>query len=61
MKKEKKAGNLYSTREEVNAARKRYNDLYNEGGEGYVPVFYTVDDYENAKKVLEELRSLLEK
>ena len=57
----KKAGNLYSTREEANAARKRYNDLHNEGGEGYIPVFYTVDDYENAKKVLEELRSLLEK
>ena len=34
---------------------KKYNDLYNEGGEGYVPHFYTKDEYEYYKERLNKL------
>ena len=50
------APKLY-TPEEAKQARINYNNLYNEGGEGYVPHFYTVDEYEWAKKNLAELEA----
>lgn len=34
--------------------RKQYNDLYNEGGEGYIPDLITVEQLKRAKKILEE-------
>lgn len=37
---------------EIKTWRKRYNDLYNEGGEGYVPVKVSREAYHNALKVL---------
>lgn len=43
------------TKEEANAKAKEWNDIHNEGGEGYAPHFYTIDEYEYAKKKLEEL------
>ena len=33
------------TKEEAALKRKQYNDLYNEDQEGYVPDYYTVDQY----------------
>lgn len=43
------------TREEAAAARKRWRDTQNEGGEGYMPRYRTIDDYEQAKARLAEL------
>lgn len=51
----KKFGRLY-TKEEAAIQRKRYNDIYNDGGEGFVPHFYTIDEYEQAKIKLEDLK-----
>lgn len=49
-----KQGILY-TSEEAKAKAKAYNDINNEGGEGYVPHFYTKDEYDYAKERLAEL------
>lgn len=49
------AEKLY-TKDEAMQKRKQYNNLYNEGGTGYVPHFWTIDEYEEAKS---ELRKLL--
>ena len=46
---------LYSSRSEAVAAAKRYNDINNEGGEGYVPHFWTVQERDSMMKELEEL------
>ena len=43
------------TKEESAAKAKKWNDIHNEGGEGFVHHFYTIDEYEYAKKRLEEL------
>lgn len=43
------------TKEEAVKKRKDYNNLYNEGGEGYVPHFYTIEEYELTKTKLNEL------
>ena len=43
------------TKEEAERKRTAYNNAYNEGGEGYVPHFYTVEEYEYAKSKLNEL------
>lgn len=43
------------TKEEAAKKRRDYNRLYNEGGEGYVPHFYTIEEYEFAKTKLNEL------
>lgn len=43
------------TREEAAEKYRNYNRLFNEGGEGYVPHFYTVEEYEFAKARLSEL------
>lgn len=40
------------TREEAKRLAKQYNDVYNEGGEGYIPHYYTIDEVEAAKKWL---------
>lgn len=42
------------TNAEYKAWRKQYNDLHNEGGEGYIPERITVEQLEYAKKVLAE-------
>lgn len=47
-------GKLY-TRSEALQKRKAYNDHYNEGGDGFVPHFYTIEEYEHAKSRLEAL------
>lgn len=35
--------------------KKQYNNIHNEGGEGYIPHFYTYEEYEYAKKLLSKL------
>lgn len=50
------AEKLY-TIDEANKKRKQYNNFYNEGGEGYIPHFWTIDEYEYAKEKLNELLS----
>jgi len=40
------------TAEEIRAKTIRYNNLYNEGGEGYVPTWVSKDEYEEAKRIL---------
>lgn len=47
-------GKLYTRQEAAERARK-YNDLFNEGGEGYVPKFWTIDEYETAKAYVAKL------
>lgn len=41
-------GWMVDTAEEVDAKRKQWNDLHNEGGYGYVPTWYTRDTYARA-------------
>ena len=57
----KAAGNLYGTKEEAQKAKEKYNDFYNEVGDGYVPHFWTVEEYEDAKIKLTELQEELSK
>lgn len=45
------------TRKEAKARMKHYNDIHNEGGEGYVPYIISLEEYEQAKQKLAELRS----
>lgn len=40
---------------DVKKMKKQYNDIHNEGGEGYIPHFYTFEEYEYAKKQLAKL------
>lgn len=40
------------TNEEAKRRMKRYNDVMNEGGEGYVPYIISVEEYEYAKEVV---------
>lgn len=42
-------------KEDIKKIRKQYNDIHNEGGEGYIPHFYTFEEYEYAKKQLTKL------
>jgi hypothetical protein len=42
------------TRAEYRKWRKWYNNLHNEGGDGYIPYRVTVEEYEWAQKVLAE-------
>lgn len=46
--------NLMTTKE-LRDWRKRYNDMYNEGGEGYIPYRVSKESYENARKTLKEV------
>lgn len=41
--------------QDVRKMKKQYNDIHNEGGEGYIPHFYTFEEYEYAKKLLSKL------
>lgn len=41
--------------QDVEKMKKQYNDIHNEDGEGYVPHFYTFEEYEYAKKQLAKL------
>ena len=49
---------LYTEEEAAKKARE-WNEIYNEDGEGYIPHFYTVNEYKNAKAKIEELRGRL--
>ena len=44
------------TNAEYKVWAKRYNDINNEGGEGYVPDLITVEQLKRANKILEELK-----
>lgn len=48
-------------KEDIKKIRKQYNDIHNEGGEGYIPHFYTYEEYEYAKKQLTKLLNKGEK
>lgn len=48
------------TAEEAKEQRKRYNDVHNEGGEGYVPPYYTIEQYNCYKDKVSELEKLLQ-
>lgn len=41
------------TQEQAKTYKKRYNDLYNEGGEGYVPKIITIDMYSWAINIIQ--------
>lgn len=41
--------------QDVEKIKKQYNDIHNEGEEGYIPHFYTFEEYEYAKKQLSKL------
>lgn len=41
--------------QDVEKMKKQYNDIHNEGGEGYIPHFYTFEEYEYVKKQLAKL------
>lgn len=41
--------------QDIGKMEKQYNDLHNEGGEGYIPHFYTFEEYEYVKKQLAKL------
>ena len=45
------------TRVEANRRIKEYNDLYNEGGYGYVPTIVSREEYDAAKQLLFRLES----
>ena len=45
------------TAKEAKRRMKAYNDLYNEGGEGYVPHIYSIDDYNRYKARLAQLEA----
>lgn len=45
---------LYHAKD-VERMKKQYNDIHNEGGEGYIPHFYTFEEYEYVKKQLAKL------
>ena len=49
IKRASRQSKLY-TREEAKRLAKQYNDIANEGGEGYVPHYYTIDEVEAAKQ-----------
>lgn len=46
---------IYATPEEAKSAAKRYNEIHNEGGEGYVPHFYHKAEVESMKARLAEM------
>ncbi|ELK39917.1 hypothetical protein D478_21593 [Brevibacillus agri BAB-2500] len=49
---EKQGVDTLPNSDEVKAWRKRYNDLYNEGGEGYIPVKVSKEQYQWALNVV---------
>lgn len=49
---EKEGIDTLMSKAEIKAWRKRYNDIYNEGGEGYIPVKVSKEAYQEALLVL---------
>lgn len=45
--------------EEARRRMKEYNDINNQGGEGFVPHIYSLTEYENAKRELAEVEKKL--
>ena len=56
-----KSGRVYATQKEANEARRKYNNLYNEGGDGFVPRFYTQDEVNDWKNRLTALTARKQK
>ena len=48
----KNADGTLMTREQARAWQKRYNDINNEGGDGYIPSVVTQEQYDRAKRIL---------
>lgn len=48
------------TAEEAKEKRKQYNDAHNEGGEGYVPPYYTIEQYNCYRDRVREFEKLLQ-
>lgn len=48
------------SRQEAKARMKQYNDIFNEGGEGYVPYIYSMEEYTEATNWLKEHKEELE-
>jgi hypothetical protein len=46
------AQNEIPTAEEYKTYRKNYNNLHNEGGEGYIPTMITKEEYDYAKSIV---------
>ena len=53
IRKAARQGKVY-TKEGAREEAKKWNDIHNEGGEGYVPHIITVDEVEKAKRILED-------
>ena len=47
--------NLPKTKKEASALATEYNEVFNEGGYGYVPYFYSLEELDELKKELTEL------
>lgn len=45
---------------ERDAWEKEFNDIYNEGGEGFVPHYISIEELSEMKNRLKELKSKLE-
>lgn len=58
---EQSSGYVVETTEDARDAEKRYNDLQNEGGDGYVPHWYTVAEVEQYKQKLAGIEAALAK
>lgn len=56
---EKSGQDLVATEADARAAEKRYNDLHNEGGEGYVPEIWSAQRLAAAKDRLADLKAKL--
>lgn len=57
LKQMERQGTLCENRDEARRKEREWNRIYNEGGEGYVPHYYTVAEYERAKTRLAELEA----
>jgi len=55
-----KSGRIHATQAEANEARRRYNNIHNEGAEGYVPRFYTQAEVDGWRQMLAELTASAE-
>ena len=55
-----KKNGIASTKAEANRIMKDWNDIYNEGGYGYVPYTYCQDEYDYMAKKLLELKAIIE-
>ena len=46
------------TKAEAKRRMKQYNDVMNEGGEGYVPCIISLDEYEHAKEIVKKYQNI---